>query len=319
MADRVDTAQTRLSRELFMAAFGGGRPESNKTWHQSWVIDRLTSVVEEEDLRAGQTLFYAGDPPDYLYFLQSGRIRMSRPGSGSWIYEGRWVLGSFDVLLDKPRTRTATALSDFHIMRIRSEAWIELLEDSFPIARMAFINMAHNVAQLEESVPNSWLERPPIVPQLPLQPGRLSLVERLAILMDAPRMRGAGVQTLADLAAIAEEVTFAPGQTILVSGAIRDRVFYIVEGEVIANRKNPDIERIFRPGSVACGAGAIVVPAWEARALTKVRALTFRGEDWFDLAEEHFDIVLASLASFAEDRLRIMERMADERGDIIMK
>ncbi|WP_394823449.1 cyclic nucleotide-binding domain-containing protein [Pendulispora albinea] len=315
----ADNAQSRLSRELFMAAFGGGRPDTSKTWGQGWVLDRLTSLIEEEDLHAGQTLFYAGDPPDYLYFLQNGRIRMSRPGSGSWIYEGRWVLGSFDVLLDKPRTRTATALSDFHIMRIRSEAWIELLEDSFPIARMAFINMSHNVAQLEESVPVSWLEQPPLVPPLPLQPGRLSLVERLAILMDAPRLRGAGVQTLADLAAVAEEVTFAPGQRVLTSGAVRDRVYYILEGEVVANRKNPDIERHFRPGTAVCGAAAVVVPAWEARAVTKVRTLSIRVEDWFDLAEEHFDIVLASLASLAADRLRIMERMADEHGDILMK
>jgi len=315
----ADSAQSRLSRELFMAAFGGGRAEGGGAWNQGWVTDRLTSLLEEEDLHAGQTLFYAGDPPDYLYFIRNGRIRMSRPGSGSWLYEGRWVLGSFDVLLDKPRTRTAIALSDFHVMRIRSEAWIDLLEDSFPIARMAFINMSRNVAQLEETVPLSWLEEPPAVLPFALPPGRLSLVERLAMLMDAPRLRGAGVQTLADLAAIAEEVIFAPGQIILESGAQRDRVFYTLEGDVLATRKNPDIERHFGPGNAVTGAACVVEPAWEARAVTRVRALTIKVEDWFDLAEEHFDIVLASLGSLAGDRLRIMERMADEHGDILMK
>ena len=317
----TDSAQSRLSRELFMAAFGGGRADSSaKAFGQDWVTDRMTSLLEEEDLHAGQTLYYAGDPPDFLYFIRNGRLRMSRPGSGSWIYEGRWVLGSFDVLLDKPRTRTATALSDFHIMRIRSEAWIELLEDSFPIARMAFINMSRNVAQLEESVPVSWLPHDARdEPLLPLPPGRLSLVERLAVLMDAPRMRGAGVQTLADLAAIADEVMFAPGQLVLERGALRDRVFYVLEGDVLGTRRNPDLERHFGPGTAVTGAAAVVEPAWEARALTRVRALTVRVEDWFDLAEEHFDIVQASLASLASDRLHIMERMADEHGDILMK
>ncbi|WP_394833273.1 cyclic nucleotide-binding domain-containing protein [Pendulispora rubella] len=315
----ADSAQSRLSRELFMAAFGGGRAESGGGWNQNWVTDRLTAQLEEEDLHAGQALFYEGDPPDYLYFIRNGRIRMSRPGSGAWIYEGRWVLGSFDVLLDKPRTRTAIALSDFHVMRIRSEAWIDLLEDSFPIARMAFINMSRNVAQLEETVPLSWLEQPQEALAFPLPPGRLSLVERLAVLVDAPRLRGAGVQTLADLAAIADEVIFAPGQIILESGAQRDRIFYSLEGDVLATRKNPDIERHFGPGVPVLGAACVVEPAWEARAVTRVRALTIKVEDWFDLAEEHFDIVLASLASLASDRLRIMERMADEHGDILMK
>ncbi len=314
-----ENAQLRLSRELFMAAFGGARPDGNKVWSQNWVTDRLASLLEEEDLHAGQVIYYAGDPADYLYMVRNGRIRMSRPGSGSWIYEGRWVIGSFDVLLDRPRTRTATALSDFTIMRVRAESWIELLEDSFPIARMAFINMSHNVAQLEESVPVAWLDQEAVPPPIPLPKGRLSLVERLAVLLEAPRLRGAGVQTLADLAAVAEEVHFEPGQVILPRNVPRDRVYYTIEGEAVANRRNPDIERTFRSGQAVCGAACVVEPAWEARAATPLRALAIRVEDWFDLMEEHFDIVLASLGSLAEERLKIMERMADERGDILMK
>jgi len=96
-------------------------------------------------------------------------------------------------------------------------------------------------------------------------------------------------------------------------------VFYVLEGDVLGTRRNPDLERHFGPGTAVTGAAAVVEPAWEARALTRVRALTVRVEDWFDLAEEHFDIVQASLASLASDRLHIMERMADEHGDILMK
>src|SRR5579859_909267 len=47
-----DTRYLRLSRELFLTAFGDelGRIEP-------WVTDRLTSVLEEEDGGMGETLF----------------------------------------------------------------------------------------------------------------------------------------------------------------------------------------------------------------------------------------------------------------------
>jgi CRP-like cAMP-binding protein len=44
------------------------------------------------------------------------------------------------------------------------------------------------------------------------------------------------------------------------------------------------------------------VPAWRARAATPVRALAFRVEDWFDLLEEHFEMVRATLRALARQR-----------------
>jgi hypothetical protein len=51
------------------------------------------------------------------------------------------------------------------------------------------------------------------------------------------------------------------------------------------------------------------VDAWEARALTPGRALTFRVTDWFDLMEEHFDMVRSTLGALSLQREELVERL----------
>src|SRR5271165_5414661 len=70
-----DTRPMRVQRELFLAAFG-----ANVGATEPWVTDRLTSLLEEHLARAGETLFSAGDPPDFYYFLREGRVRLVREG-----------------------------------------------------------------------------------------------------------------------------------------------------------------------------------------------------------------------------------------------
>src|SRR5208283_1128128 len=65
-----DTHRLRVSREIFLAAFG---PAFDAV--EPWVTDRVTAMLEEEDVCAGESLFTAGDPPDYFYFLRKGTVQ----------------------------------------------------------------------------------------------------------------------------------------------------------------------------------------------------------------------------------------------------
>ena len=292
-----DARTSRISRELFLAAFGAGPGHM-----EPWVIDRLTAVVDEDDARRGDTLYRIGDAPDGIYFLRQGRVELVPAKGPGRITDGPSVLGMFDAVLDRPRTRRAMALTDLQLLRVPVEAWIELLEDSFQLARLSVTSLARSVAQLEE---RAWAQSPP-APRRPAVPAptsasRLGRLERLVVLVDTPLLRGAGVQTLSDLAGVSEEASFEAGDDLFVAGARRDRVHIIVTGEVEAQRESPRVEWRGGPGEIVCDAASLgeTEVAWGARAVTRVRTLAFRFDDWLDLMEEHFEMVRSTLGALA--------------------
>jgi hypothetical protein len=65
----------------------------------------------------------------------------------------------------------------------------------------------------------------------------------------------------------------------------------LLRGEVQASRTEPDV-------------------AWRARAVTPARALVFRVDDWFDLLEEHFEMVRSTLAALSIRRETLLDGLA---------
>jgi CRP-like cAMP-binding protein len=304
-----DTRNVRVSRELFLTAFGA---ELGKV--DPWVIDRLTYLLEEEDVFAGDTLFSAGAAPEYFYFLREGRVQLVREGSAAQSVEGPAVIGMFDAVLDRPRPRTAVVLADTQLMKVPVDAWVELLEDSFELTRASVLGSARHLALLEERLLDAGVVPGTGAPEgAPLATGaRLGLLERLALLMNTLPLRLASVQTLSDLAFVSEEVTLAPNDVLLEAGAKPERVFLVVQGQVAASRSAFDVVWTFHPNQIVCGAAAFsgMSTAWTARATSNARMLAFRIEDWFDLMEEHFDLVRSALAALVLERERLLDLAA---------
>jgi CRP-like cAMP-binding protein len=307
-----DTHRLRVSREIFLAAFG---PAFDAV--EPWVTDRVTAMLEEEDVCAGESLFTAGDPPDYFYFLRKGTVQLVGAGSEPPTVHGPGVIGVFDVFLDRPRMRTAVVVGACELMKVRADAWIELLEDSFDLARAAVLRSAREVALLEAQLLARRVLPWPAASRAPYPVGaRLGLIERLALLVDAVPLRTAGVQTLSDLAASSEEVELAPGGVLFEGHVAKSRFFLVVEGQVDGLHEPSNMVCPFGPGEIVSGAGAFGEPAlaWAARAKTKARVLGFRIEDWFDLIEVHFDLVRSALASSALERERLLDLLASTAG-----
>jgi CRP-like cAMP-binding protein len=317
MAD--DAQLQRLSRELFLLALTLEPGESLP----SWVVDRIASLLDEVEVTAGQVIFAAGDPADYIYFMSKGRVILSREGSAPWTYEGRWAIGLFEVIKDCPRTRTATALRDFRMMRIKGEAWLDILEDSFAFGRASLERSSRTVASLTEQLAARGLAPVPLAAPLMTLPkgqGRLNLIERLAVLYELVHLRDAGVQTLAELAAVAEEVTFAAGEEVLAAGARKDRTFIILEGEIEASRTAPPLRQIYGAGTVVLGAATFgdASTPWGARATVATHTLAMYHDDWFDLLEEHFGMLRSVLGAMATQRDKMLEQLADQDGGLVL-
>jgi CRP-like cAMP-binding protein len=304
----------RTSRELFLSVLTGDADNL-----ETWVIDRMASVVDEEDVEAGKRLFARGEQPEHIFFVRDGRIRLERDASSAWIFEGRSVIGVFDALLDRPHSRTAVADSNLHLLKLRVEHWLDLLEDSFGLARAALGNAVSTVAALEARQWASEHEpRGPIVFHPPSVEPPLTFVERIAILSEISLLRGAGVQVLVELADSLEELTFQPGVPLFQRGESHLRVHLVLRGEVLAERTNPDLSVRFGPGSFVGGVASLgnTIGAWEARAETATHVLSFRIEDWLDLMEEHFDLVRSALSALALLREGILDDFAARDGDV---
>jgi CRP-like cAMP-binding protein len=312
----ADSGLLRLGRELFMAALGLPLDVI-----EPWAVDRMTSLLEEWPVTAGDVLYRSGESPDFFYFMQDGEVRVTPDRGPSWAMRGRWAVGALEAVLDTPRTSSATALTDFQAMRVAAGGWIELLEDSFQIAQGAVMNAGRAAASLEERI--SELPKRPPRPWTHLAAAGeapLTLVERLALLVDVRMFGNAGVQSVADLAAASQEVAFATGDVILERGSPRSELLVVIAGEVEARRTAPDVLRHYGPGDLLLGAASFTAagPTWEARAVEPGRLLSFPREFWFDLMAEHFDLVRSTLAALAARRDVLLEVLAGRPQGLVL-
>ncbi|MDP9152518.1 MAG: cyclic nucleotide-binding domain-containing protein [Myxococcota bacterium] len=312
----ADTRLLRISREVFVRTLAPSAADAL----EPWVIDRIVSLLDEVEVRAGDRLFSAGELPEAVFLFREGQVELVREGFAPWVYEGRWVVGGFEVIGDRPHQRTARALTDLQVMKLRGDGWLELIEDSFELARGLLLNMARMVSVLDRRL--GAHAEPGVARVLPaLRPHPLSLIERLAAITDMTMFRGATVQTLADVAALVEEAVFLGGQTMLEAGAPRDRGFLVLEGEVEAALRGEDVVRRFGPGALAAGAAAFGEHGkdWALRATARTRTLVFPIEAWMDLMEEHFDLLRAALLQLGVERVRILEELGRAEGTVFLR
>ncbi len=316
-----DARWTRIGREMAIAAFGVSPDRFDP-----WVLDRFTDIVEEEHVRAGHVLWPAGHVVETLYFMHDGRVQATRRGAPPWTLQGHWFLGAFEGHLDRPASRSLVASSDFYALKFRRAAWLDLLQDSFDLTRLAVTAAATAVARLDERIP--MVERPPPPRAILRAPdglvsgrsspadGPLTMVERIAFFTEIGMSLDVGVQALADLANVSKDLSVKPGASVFDSGEANDHFFLVVDGEIEATRRDPDVRRRYTPGEAVTGAAALSERRthWAARAVGSARLLAVPIEGWFDLIEEHFELANSTLAVFATERERILDQLAAKAG-----
>ena len=96
------------------------------------------------------------------------------------------------------------------------------------------------------------------------------------------------------------------------------RAFIVVVGEIRGVRSDPEVQVAFGPGSLVCGAAWLGEPqlAWETRPATRARTLVLHEEHWFDMMEEHAQLLHATLANIAHMRDGILEELAAQKGPL---
>ena len=306
----LDSRLARMEGEIALAAFGVSPGAFG-----SWVFDRLTNLVDPHFVKVGDVLWKRGEPLEFLFFMRQGRVQALRQDGSPWTFEGRWLLGAFEGHRNRHASRTLVALEDFPVLKIQRRGWLELLEDSAEMARRAVVNAAGTVARLEERSPARPAGlQPPLRQHHGDRP--LTLVERVAFLMGLPIASGVGVQALANIASASEEISVGAGQSLDQEKVVKDRLLFVVDGDVHASRSDPDVERRYRPGDLVGEAAALCerVRDWTAKALTPARLLAISQEAWLDAMEEHFEIAEAALLMLAVERESILDELSRAAG-----
>ncbi len=106
------------------------------------ILDDLRDTVEHVTVRAGQSVFDAGDPADAAYVVLAGRLRTSpadlQPASVLVEHGPGELVGDQALLDDAPRVATVTAVRDTALARLPRTAF-DALVDAHPAAMLAVI------------------------------------------------------------------------------------------------------------------------------------------------------------------------------------
>ncbi|HEY1537288.1 MAG TPA: hypothetical protein VGF76_24875, partial [Polyangiaceae bacterium] len=72
-------------------------------------------------------------------------------------------------------------------------------------------------------------------------------------------------------------------------------------------------------GDIVCGAAALEGSAgWNVKAAVAVRAVSFPIEVWFELMDEHFDLVRTAIAALALRREALLDYLAEQSAGITL-
>ncbi len=124
----------------------------------------------------------------------------------------------------------------------------------------------------------------------------LTLLEKVNLLQKAPIFQGIRTESLARVAAIAEEVSFEPNAVLFREDEASDTMFVVLEGEVALLRKGERTEKIGPPHLVGTLALLADDPRCESAMATQpTRALQIDQQEFYDLMAEDFSITRAIL------------------------
>ncbi len=302
----------RLLREILLASFMSSMPSADTGWASA----TLARFVSEVSLAAGEVLYVQGSPTNELYFIVEGEVRLEAPGVPPWTRGERQLVGTIDVQLERPRSRTATATRRTRLLRIPAGDWTDLLEDSAELTRAGIENLARGVHLARLEVDALGLDETP-ASSVRMRAGSgdardLGLVERIVGLRGIPLFATADWQSLARLGEVATVVDLDAGEVLVGPAVPNDALYVVVAGCVTASRPAADRRVTFGAGTLVLGCVAISPEdlGYTVQADVPTRALRLVREDCFDIMEDHFSLARSAMRALAAEREETMNERA---------
>ncbi len=99
------------------------------------VLAEVAAVLEELEVKTGQTIIEKGEPGSALYIIIDGQVQV-HDGVRTLATMGKQdVFGEFSILDPGPRSASVTALEKTRLLRLEQEPFYELIDDHSVVAR----------------------------------------------------------------------------------------------------------------------------------------------------------------------------------------
>lgn len=311
----VPSTVQQVERSIFLRAVLSGVEVGPAT-------QQLVSAIRDVYFPAGTVVYRQGEPSEHLYFVVDGTVELRREGESPWTMGQRSAFGALDAALDQPHARTAVAIEDVHVMVLRVEDWLDVLEDHFELAQAMVLRNAKGLYELSLrlaptggfAVVDLDSAPAPICPTLSFDEGP-DTVQRLLVFSRAPLFERAGIQPLIRLAQAAQVRHLQPGEELFRMGEPVTQLYLVAHGVVEIERDEPVLRASFGQGDLVAGPPALARAerAFYARAATEAVVLTLSREDLFDVMEDHFAALRSVLAYLAIERDRMQRLEAQLR------
>ena len=114
-------------------------------------IDQLAhvaAVAREEAFAAGSVLFREGDPPESLYVVLAGKIRLHRAGKEFGKALAGEPLGTWSLFIDHPRRGTAEVAEDARVLVLDRDEFYEVLAEQVEVTRSMVQDLVSRLLEL---------------------------------------------------------------------------------------------------------------------------------------------------------------------------
>lgn len=264
-------------------------------------IDELATIAEnliDARIHAGSVIASAGARLHGVQLILDGTIE-SRPHGQTW--GPSQVFGALEVFANRRVTHTAVAATDLHTLQLSAVEIGEVLEDNFGVLLATLRTLARRVLAVAPTSSRAARVAPTKAP--------LGLVERLILLRQLLPFTGARLQALTTLAHASDEIIWPAGTAVVQAGDPATSAFAIIEGAALATRDGSS-ERLgvgSQVGYLETLAGAQHTTTVEIT--ETARALRSGAPAIFDVLEDHADVGLAMMATFASTLLDAAPRL----------
>lgn len=112
----------------------------------------LAAISEEVSFISGDIIYKENDPPDALYLVMTGKVRLHRGGEEIATTGSKEAFGTWALFDEEPRVVTAEVAEDTQVLRIDREDFIDLLADHVQIAQGVLKTVVKRLRSLAEKV-----------------------------------------------------------------------------------------------------------------------------------------------------------------------
>lgn len=298
-----------LQIELFLRSLSGA-PAGRAAAQQ------LAAAITQGFYEEGAEVYRAGKEADRVFYVVRGEVELVKEGANPWPFRDGDVIGILDVILERPRARTAIAKTDLLVFELRAEDWLQTIEDNFDYGRRAVLAAAQALHDHSISLApgGGYPELAPSDDWKLVEVTEMNLVQRITALQGSELFRHASVQSLSRLALRFEAVFLNEGDILFEAGTARDALYVVALGQVEVERSiSPKVVARFGRGSLVCGFSALGDGELEfrAKAVTPSAIVLRISEDaLMDVTEDHFELLKSMTKGVAVYREQIMTELA---------